>query len=108
MLRSPSGLRRAAQIPAPPSPSRCSLVPVPPLPTDSAAILPSMDDAIELTGVGVRRGDTWILRDVTWSVPAGTCAAILGPNGSGKSTLTRILAAHLFPSTGDVSILGGK
>jgi iron complex transport system ATP-binding protein len=64
--------------------------------------------AIELNGVGVRRGTRWILRDATWSVPAGTCAALLGPNGSGKSTLTRILAAHLYPSTGRVRILGGS
>jgi iron complex transport system ATP-binding protein len=64
--------------------------------------------AIELTGVGVRRGQRWILRDVSWSVPAGACVGILGPNGSGKSTLTRILGAHLYPSAGGCSILGNK
>ena len=56
----------------------------------------------------MRRGERWILRDVTWSVPAGACRAILGPNGSGKSTLTRILAAHLWPTTGEVSVLDGR
>src|SRR5215212_10866616 len=64
--------------------------------------------AIELSSVGVRRGETWILRGVDWSVPAGACAAILGPNGSGKSTLTRILACHLWPTEGDAKILGGR
>src|SRR5215210_236048 len=63
-------------------------------------------NAIELASVGVRRGDAWILRDVDWSVPAGACAAVLGPNGSGKSTLTRILAGHLWPSAGTVTVLG--
>src|SRR3954452_24270229 len=63
---------------------------------------------IELKRVGVRRGTRWILRDVDWSVPAGACCAILGPNGSGKSTLTRILAAHLWPTTGKCEVLGGK
>src|SRR5919107_3070256 len=67
-----------------------------------------MDVAIELRGVGVRRGESWILRDVDWSVPAGACAAILGPNGSGKSTLTRILACHLWPTEGDASVLGSR
>jgi iron complex transport system ATP-binding protein len=62
--------------------------------------------AIHLDGVGVRRGSRWILRDVSWHVPAGTCAAILGPNGSGKSTLARILAGHLWPTTGDCRVLG--
>ncbi len=65
-------------------------------------------NAIELQGVGVRRGGRWILRDVSWSVPAGACCAILGPNGSGKSTLTRILAAHLFPSSGQCTVAGEK
>src|SRR5688572_19665284 len=66
-----------------------------------------MPNAIELTNVGLRRGDTWILRDVSWTVPAGACAAILGPNGSGKSTLTRILACHLWPTSGAVRVAGG-
>ena len=64
--------------------------------------------AIKLTGVGMRRGTRWILRDINWTVPAGSCCAILGPNGSGKSTLTRILAAHVWPTTGECEVLGGK
>jgi len=64
--------------------------------------------AISLTNVGLRRGDTWILRGVNWSVPAGACAAILGPNGSGKSTLTRILACHYWPTEGQSSVLGAQ
>src|SRR3954471_2999887 len=63
--------------------------------------------AIELHDVGVLRDGRWILHDVTWSVPAGSCCAILGPNGSGKSTLTRILAAHSWPSTGSATVLNG-
>src|SRR5437868_10844578 len=64
--------------------------------------------AFELTRVGVRRGDAWILRGIDWAVPAGACAAILGPNGSGKSTLARILACHLWPTEGEASVLGGR
>ncbi|MDB5354809.1 MAG: ABC-type molybdenum transport system, ATPase component/photorepair protein PhrA [Phycisphaerales bacterium] len=62
--------------------------------------------AIALRGVGVARSDRWILRDINWTVPTGACAAILGPNGSGKSTLTKIIAGHLWPTTGDVRVLG--
>src|SRR3954468_19997767 len=65
------------------------------------------ESAIELQGVGVLRDGRWILRDVTWNIPAGACCAILGPNGSGKSTLTRILAGHLWPSAGEVRVLDG-
>lgn len=64
--------------------------------------------AIELSGVGVRRGETWILRGVHWSVPAGACAAVLGPNGSGKSTLARILACHLWPTEGEAAVLSAR
>lgn len=65
-----------------------------------------MTPAIDLRNVGLRRGDTWILRGINWHVPAGACAAILGPNGSGKSTLTRILACHYWPTEGESSVLG--
>jgi iron complex transport system ATP-binding protein len=62
--------------------------------------------AIDLRDVGFQRDGRWILSDINWSVPAGTCAAILGPNGSGKSTLTRIIAGHLWPTHGQVCVLG--
>src|SRR5690242_10097649 len=65
-----------------------------------------MENAIELDRVGFLRDGRWILKDVSWSVPAGRCAAVLGPNGSGKSTLTRIIAGHLWPSEGNVRVLG--
>ena len=64
------------------------------------------EDAIDINNVGVIRSNRWILKNITWKIPAGTCAAILGPNGSGKSTLARILATYLWPSEGDVTLLG--
>ncbi|HZL33676.1 MAG TPA: ATP-binding cassette domain-containing protein [Tepidisphaeraceae bacterium] len=64
--------------------------------------------AIALSNVGVIRSDRWILRGINWTVPAGACAAILGPNGSGKSTLTRVIAGHLWPTAGDVRVLGER
>ena len=66
----------------------------------------SRQPGFELRGVGVRRGDRWILRDIHWTVPAGSCAAILGPNGSGKSTLARVLAGYIWPTVGDVIVDG--
>jgi iron complex transport system ATP-binding protein len=64
--------------------------------------------AISLSGVGVSRGSRWILQGIDWQVPPGACCAILGPNGAGKSTLTRILAAHVWPTTGRCEILGNR
>jgi iron complex transport system ATP-binding protein len=62
--------------------------------------------ALSLDGVGVLRDGRWILRDINWTIPAGGCGAILGPNGSGKTTLTRVIAGHLWPTRGDVRVLG--
>ena len=72
-------------------------------PTDPHAARPL---AIRTRGVGVYRAKRWILEGVDWDVPAGACVAVLGPNGSGKSTLTRVISGYLYPTAGDVSVLG--
>jgi iron complex transport system ATP-binding protein len=64
--------------------------------------------AIDLHRVTVKRGGRNILRDITWRVPAGACAAILGPNGSGKSTLARVIMGQMWPASGDVAVLGER
>src|SRR5690349_19113020 len=64
--------------------------------------------AFALNHVSLNRGQRRILRDITWSVSGGACCAILGPNGSGKSTLARILATHLYPTSGEVEVLGHR
>lgn len=66
----------------------------------------SAELAINLKGVGILRSQRWILQGVDWQLPVGAIGAILGPNGSGKSTLARILAAHLYPTAGQVGVLG--
>jgi iron complex transport system ATP-binding protein len=64
--------------------------------------------AIDLRKLGIRRGGRWLLRDVNWTVPFGAVAAIIGPNGSGKSTLARVLSGYLFPTVGEVRVLGER
>ncbi len=63
---------------------------------------------IHLQSVCFHRDQRWILRDLDWQVRAGSCAAIVGPNGSGKSTLARIVAGHLWPTKGEVCVLGER
>jgi len=62
--------------------------------------------ALALRNVSMTRSGRRILQDITWSVPHGTCAAILGPNGSGKSTLARILSGYMWPTSGEVFVNG--
>jgi iron complex transport system ATP-binding protein len=62
--------------------------------------------ALELCNVSLQRAGREILRNISWCVPHGACAAILGPNGSGKSTLARILSGYMWPTSGDVFVDG--
>lgn len=47
---------------------------------------------IEVTGIKKAYARKKVLVDISFSLDAGSCAAILGSNGSGKSTLLSILA----------------
>jgi iron complex transport system ATP-binding protein len=61
---------------------------------------------IALEGVSVVRGQSLLLRDITWHVRRGERWVLLGPNGSGKTTLVSIAATYLWPSRGSVEVLG--
>jgi len=47
-----------------------------------------------------------ILQNCSWSLPTGTCAAVIGPSGSGKSTLLRLLAGLESPESGSLHVAG--
>lgn len=44
--------------------------------------------------------------DVSFSVPAGERVAFIGPNGAGKSTTIKMLTGILYPTDGEVRVLG--
>ena len=46
------------------------------------------------------------VREVSFTVDDGEMVGFLGPNGAGKTTTLKILAGLLFPTTGQVSVLG--
>lgn len=64
------------------------------------------ESVLQMRGVWVRRGPSWILQDVSWLVRADERWVILGPNGAGKSTLVGIAATRLHPTRGSVTVLG--
>jgi ABC-2 type transport system ATP-binding protein len=51
---------------------------------------------------------TWALRECTLAIPAGHVVALVGPNGAGKTTLLNLAVGLAAPSTGVITVLGGK
>ncbi len=66
------------------------------------------DLVLRMDGVGVRRGASTLLREVSWAVELDERWVVLGPNGAGKTTLLRLAAAELHPTTGVVHVLGER
>jgi ABC-2 type transport system ATP-binding protein len=57
-------------------------------------------------GVGRSYGRLVALDELSLTVCAGECVALIGVNGSGKSTAVRLIAGLLTPSRGAVEICG--
>jgi len=47
-----------------------------------------------------------VLRDISFTAPAGQLTALVGPSGAGKTTITHLVARLYDPRTGTVSISG--
>lgn len=58
------------------------------------------------TGVQLWRGKTQILQGIDWQIDYGQHWVVFGPNGAGKTSLIDMLAGRLYPSRGQVEILG--
>ncbi len=65
-----------------------------------------LETIVDLREVGVRIGDTPILRNLTLSVASGEVVGLIGHNGSGKTTLLRVVSTLLPPTDGKGTILG--
>lgn len=62
---------------------------------------------LECRDISAGYGSVKVVRDVSFSLQAGSVLAILGPNGAGKSTLMNTLAG-LLPRKGGEVVVEGK
>ena len=67
-----------------------------------------MTAALETVALGKRYGRQRALVGCTLSIPSGKVVGLVGPNGAGKSTLLHLAVGLLQPSTGTISVLGGR
>src|SRR5690606_20564491 len=82
-------------------------------------IEPEDDGTIRTIQIGTIKGDiayqnVWfeyeegkpVLKDVSFTAPAGTVTALVGTSGSGKTTIAGLVASYLTPTQGIISVDG--
>ncbi|NUU60726.1 ABC transporter ATP-binding protein [Paenibacillus agri] len=67
-----------------------------------------MTNVIEVNNVSWYRENKTILEQIDWTVTKGEHWAILGLNGSGKTTLLNVINGYIWPTKGQVSVLGHR
>jgi ABC-2 type transport system ATP-binding protein len=55
-----------------------------------------------------RRPRVEAVRGISLDIPAGQVFGLLGPNGSGKSTTIKMILGLLFPTSGNLDVLGAS
>jgi ABC-2 type transport system ATP-binding protein len=65
-------------------------------------------NVIETYALGKSYGSTSALHDCTLAIPDRHVVALVGPNGAGKTTLLNLTVGLVLPTTGEVTVLGGR
>ncbi len=65
-------------------------------------------NVLESYSLGKSYGATRALHECTLAIPEGHVAALVGPNGAGKSTLLNLAVGLATPTTGELTVLGGR
>ncbi len=68
--------------------------------------LTEVQGELEFDNVGLKYGKSWVLRHISFRVPAGTSCAIVGPTGAGKTSLVTLLARVYDPQEGHIRLDG--
>ncbi|MDA0654712.1 MAG: ATP-binding cassette domain-containing protein, partial [Proteobacteria bacterium] len=62
--------------------------------------------AVNVEKLTKRFGAVTAVDDISFTIPAGSCTALLGGNGAGKTTTIAMLLGLLLPSSGSIAVLG--
>lgn len=57
--------------------------------------------------VSLERGNKTILKHIDWTIQPKQNWAVLGLNGAGKTTMLKLIHGDLWPTTGQLEVLGG-
>jgi iron complex transport system ATP-binding protein len=63
---------------------------------------------IQLKDVSWRRGEKMILSHISWNINKGEHWCLVGLNGSGKTSLLQMMTGYIWPTTGQVTVLGNR
>ena len=67
-----------------------------------------MKAAISLERVSKYFGSKAAVQDVTFNIEEGQCCGLIGPNGAGKTTTFSMMCGFLFPSSGQLRVMGAE
>jgi ATP-binding cassette subfamily C protein len=68
--------------------------------------LPAPKGLVQVEQIGVRMGETLVLKGVSMSIQPGEVVGLIGPSGAGKTTLARVVAGAVQPDYGAVRLDG--
>lgn len=67
-----------------------------------------MNHVFEMKNITWLRDGKKVLSDINWSAEVGQHWALFGLNGSGKTTLLNMLNGYIWPTTGEINVLGHR
>ncbi len=73
-----------------------------PDPSDQGTLTDKISGNLELKNITLKSGDDDILKDISFSVAAGSRTAIIGPTAAGKTQLLNIIIGLLQPTSGQI------
>lgn len=56
--------------------------------------------------IGLREGEFWASKDISFELRRGECLGLIGHNGAGKTTLLRMINGLIVPDSGKIQVRG--